>query len=71
MYLPNEDKVFNFTIIFRIKGAELTSFDFDHIRAAVLIGGGAYSISALSRRRRYMVHVKLVLRGARCRKEAK
>ena len=45
------------TIIFRIKGAELTSFDFDHIRAAVLINfffqmrrlfdGGALSEAAL------------------------
>ena len=69
------------TIIFRIKGAELTSFDFDHIRAAVLIRRrrlltffskcGAYSMAALYRRRRYTVRIKLVLRGARCRKELK
>ena len=69
------------SIIFRIKVTELTSFDFVHIRATVLIRRrrsltlfskcGAYSISALYRRRRYTVRVKLVLRGARCRKEAK
>ena len=69
------------SIIFRIKVTELTSFNFDHIRAAVLNRRrrsltlfskcGACSISALYRRRRYTVHVKLVLRGARCRKEAK
>ena len=36
--LDAANNCFNYvTIIFRIKGAELTSFDFDHIRAAVLI----------------------------------
>ena len=81
--LDAANNCFNYvTIIFRIKGAELTSFDFDHIWAAVLIRRrrlwtfffsrcGAYSILALFRRRRYTVQVKLVLRGFRCGKEAK
>ena len=63
----------NGIVIFRIKVTELTSFDFDHIRAAVLIRRRRFFFpnAALYRRRRYTVHVKLVLRGARCRKEAK